>query len=196
MDKLDKTIQSYYLSQSLPDERISALLAMGKTDKNIWLPKLYLPLAAAAVLIICMVAGIQVFKQPTTADRIFAEITTNHLKHLPIEAAATQFQVLQKKLDRLDFAITPTQMAKLGNLSLVGGRYCSIQGQLAAQLKFRSPSSKNDWTLYITNMNESLRDVAPAISSHNHVRIQLWEDDGRFFGLAETMPGIPVQRVK
>jgi len=67
---------------------------------------------------------------------------------------------------------------------LIGGRYCSIQGGLAAQLKVRSKASGKVATLYVTTLTDKLQRIKGQRVVQDNVDIHLWQQQGRFFGLA------------
>ena len=67
---------------------------------------------------------------------------------------------------------------------LLGGRYCSIQGGIAAQFKLRDRESGAVRTLYATKLTPALAGIAESNSIHGDLAISLWQDDGIFYGLA------------
>jgi anti-sigma factor RsiW len=119
-------------------------------------------------------------------ERVLAEVAMNHRKQLDVEFVADQYLQLQQELDRLDFSIVPKGSALTRNYRLVGGRYCSIQGQLAAQLKVEDKMSGEWLTLYIAPLNDELQRLSSSDQTHSGVYIRLWQEDERFFALAST----------
>jgi RNA polymerase sigma factor (sigma-70 family) len=89
----------------------------------------------------------------------------------------------REALDRLDFDLEPTAV-RLAGLALVGGRYCSIQGQIAAQLKVVDPASKEILTLYVTRIDDELEQLAPLDERYEDLYMRCWRDGERFFALA------------
>jgi len=85
----------------------------------------------------------------------------------------------------LDFGLArPESLA--ANYRLIGGRYCSIQGRLAAQLKVEDTNSGEIATLYITPVTERLIGISDQQVVHDNVNIKLWKADNFFYGLATT----------
>jgi anti-sigma factor RsiW len=117
-------------------------------------------------------------------ERVLAEISMNHHKRLEVEVASDQYQVVQAGLGQLDFPILPTRKELLKNYALVGGRYCSVQGGLAAQLKVRDRVSGELLTLYVTHLTDELERIDPLDANFDGVHIRLWQENGRFFALA------------
>ena len=86
-------------------------------------------------------------------------------------------------MDRLDFKLAPIKDLP-GKFSLLGGRYCSIQGKLAAQLKVKDIVSGNIATLYVTTSTDKLEKIANQQVVFDNVTIRMWQDGKNFYGLA------------
>ena len=71
-----------------------------------------------------------------------------------------------------------------GVFDLLGGRYCSIQGGLAAQIKVRDTTDGRIHTLYATQMTPALEKIGAREDVRDEVRITLWSEGDVFFGLA------------
>jgi len=117
----------------------------------------------------------------------------NHNKRLDAEYEATVPDLLQSAMQRLDFSLDLPPGIKQ-NFQLIGGRYCSIQSGLAAQLKVRSNSSGAVSTLYVTAMTENLQRIKQQQTAQGRVNIRLWHQQGRFFGLATDRQLTPRDR--
>lgn len=88
-------------------------------------------------------------------------------------------------MSKLDFVLTAPQQLPNTQLSVVGARYCSIQGHLAAQIKLEDSQGKH-YTLY----ERSLIDT-PTLPNQSEyrvdgIRVQAWREAGLFFGLASS----------
>ncbi|MGH1371831.1 MAG: hypothetical protein ACRBBW_07350 [Cellvibrionaceae bacterium] len=72
---------------------------------------------------------------------IATEVVDNHLKLKPLDIETQAIDKARQFLDQLDFSpiqsITAATSLGLGDYLLIGGRYCSIQGTSAAQLRYR-----------------------------------------------------------
>jgi anti-sigma factor RsiW len=183
MDSLDRGIEKYYESKALPDQRVEAILELGRDRRGgrIWIHRMA---GIAAVLFIAFMGIHTHLEREGLTARVVAEIAMNHRKDLGVEVASDQFQVVQEKLDRLDFPILPARQGLIRNYALVGGRYCSIQGGLAAQLKIRDKISGELLTLYITPLTDELEGIGELVEELDGVQVRMWEENGRFFGLA------------
>ena len=184
MNSIDEKIREYYAGKALSEEKVDKLLKRASRQGRRPAGWYYRLAGIAAILAIGLVGLHAWLEGPDTAARVLAEIAMNHRKNLDVEVASDQYQVVQERLDRLDFPILPARQALIRNYALVGGRYCSIQGGLAAQLKVRDKVSGELLTLYVTRLTEELADIAPMDRALDEVHIRLWQDNGRLFGLA------------
>ncbi|HJY84533.1 MAG TPA: hypothetical protein VKK81_26060 [Candidatus Binatia bacterium] len=116
------------------------------------------------------------------ARSIGREIAMNHKKQLPMEFSAMDYAGLQSQMSKLDFAPAPPSSPAGSSLHVVGARYCSIQGQLAAQIRARDQAGLV-YTLYETKLTNKLRGVTGEVKADG-VRIRLWSENGLFYGLA------------
>ena len=186
MNKLDKHIRDHYAGKSLSDDRLEAILKQGKKRTN-WTRRL--PLWAAAALFLIGIFSLNTYwERHQLNQRVLAEIAMNHNKRLSVEVSSNQYADVQQGLDRLEFAILPLDLTVIENHELLGGRYCSIQGHLAAQLKLKHKKTGNVKTLYVTRLTESLSDVHTQTTTTSGVTIRLWKTGSRLFGLAHDMP--------
>ena len=121
----------------------------------------------------------------SVGELVFEEVAMNHNKQLNVEFAISDYQVLAKAMSKLDFPLVPpTRFTP--EYTLIGGRYCSIQGTLAAQLKVKIPNSHRVATLYITPLSERLERIGQQNISRNGVNMSLWHRNGLFYALATS----------
>ncbi len=189
-DRLDSAIKDYYGNQTLSDETIDTILESAgaqetagtppRSSERVW----YARLAAMAALLVFGFGIFHVwFLERDLTDRVLGEIAMNHLKELSVEIASADYAIVQDGLDQLDVSILPPEQMRQ-RFELIGGRYCSIEGGLAAQLKLRERESGQVQTLYATRMTNALEGIAPQESLHDDVRITLWSEGEVFFALA------------
>jgi len=196
-DTLDKAIKAHYERQGLSDEKLDAILAAARRDsetpvsipsrpsERIW----YARLGAMAAILLLGFGFFHVWDtERDLTHRVLGEIAMNHLKELSVEVASADYAAVQGSLDQLEFSILPPAGVRQ-RFDLIGGRYCSIEGGLAAQLKLRDRETGQLETLYATRLTNTLEGIAPQESLHDDVRITLWSEGDDFFGLAaDTAP--------
>lgn len=93
---------------------------------------------------------------------------------------------LLAQLSRIDFSILPPGDFLAHDHNLEGGRYCSLQSELAAQLELRQKGSGDPCILYVVALSPELRKVKPDTRVIDGVRVQVWVDNDRLFALARN----------
>ena len=185
MNSIEKRIEDHYNNKQMPEARVDALLRRGSGRRKlrerlrVW--------AVAAALLVAATGLYRYWQQGELAERVFVEVAMNHRKNLTVEVASGRYETVQQGLDRLDFSILPAAETLGPQYALLGGRYCSIQGRLAAQLKVQDRRLQKAQTLYVAQLHPSLAEIVPLTQERDGVRIRLWSADGRFFALAEDM---------
>ncbi|NIV42139.1 MAG: hypothetical protein GWN50_07225 [Candidatus Dadabacteria bacterium] len=174
------------MNQSLSSERLDEIL--GENDKKISKRKLYVPMSIAASLLIALLAtSVFYFDGYLLTKRVIKEIEMNHNKHLSVEMASTDYEQLSKMLAKLDFVLVQPDSEFTKKYELLGGRYCSIQGELAAQLKLKHKDNDTISTLYAAKLNPELNKIKLTDKSTESTNIKLWKSDKIFYGLAQDL---------
>lgn len=204
---LDQSLRDYYAAQSLPESTFNQLMACrtgetpvaadtGLTQPGLttWCRKLKNSLfltRLTALTSLALLSGLGLgllfhafHWQTNSADLVFAEIAMNHNKQLAMEYQSDDYQQLSALMTRLEFPLNqPPSLG--GQHQLVGGRYCSIQGQLAAQLRLTQPDTLATETLYVTPLNEKLRSIDTGLRTQDGVSVETWRDERLFYALAK-----------
>ena len=181
MKRIDEQIGVHYREKHLGDERVNQILGAGKAGVN--RGTIRTAVATAAILIVGFGLYARYESWQSVTHRVLQEITMNHEKGLDIEVASADYRDLQSRLDRIDFDISPGKEIR-GSFELIGGRYCSIQGELAAQLKVKHTASGIIHTLYVTRLTAGLSEISEQTSALTGTPIRVWKDGARLFGLA------------
>lgn len=130
----------------------------------------------------------------TMINEIAMEVVKNHLHQKPLEVNASQLASIRSYFTRLDFVPVQSEFMQSKNLSLLGGRYCSLQGITAAQLRFKSVNIDGVHTLYQVGYDpdifKTLPDVdngeSPVIVYDSGVKVTLWVEKNVLFALTEN----------
>jgi len=192
MVDIDRSVKTYYEQNQLSDEQLQKLVAMQNkvaTAQEQAPPKQWLrhsALAAASIMVAVMLFIISSQDDDSIAERVAQEVAMNHNKALAVEYQTDSYADLSQSMDKLDFKLRAPIAALNEGLALIGGRYCSIQGELAAQIKMTDETG-GVYTLYQTRSNETLQTINKDRLSLEQVNIQLWQEQGLLFALAETV---------
>ena len=183
---IDDQVRAFYLDQQLPEERLEHLLErsgdLRRARRRRWLA-----LAATAALVV--VSGLWLRHWTAVeglTDRVVAEVAMNHRKDLAVEVSVADYGQLRPALDKLPFEVAPPTAQRAAGYELIGGRYCSIQAQLAAQLKIRHLQTGRVATLYVTELSPQLTSLPGQQRTDDKITVELWSQDGLLYALAHT----------
>lgn len=154
--------------------------------------------AAAASLLIVLVAGlVQRYPVSTQQDlvaEIAAEVVGNHLHMKPLEIEGREIASIRSYFTRLDFEPLESRYLVDTGLDLLGGRYCSLQGVTAAQLRFKNLGSDNLHTLYQVGYDPAIFKALPNTDEGEQpisvfskgVKVTIWTEKGLLLALTEA----------
>jgi len=194
-DELDALIQKYYRDQSVDEDRVDAILhrpARQGTGRRAGLPENPQGrrwtrrqwLQAAAIGGVLLVGGVTVRQQvyqSGTREMLLNELALNHREAFELDVATDSFATVQDALGRLNFEVqAPANL--VAGYELLGGRYCSILGKLAVQLKLREPASRRVDTLFLTPLTGKLGKIQPQRASVDDIAITLGSSGDLFYG--------------
>jgi len=181
MADIEQQIRDYYAEQKLDANSLERILQAGQMARRPWWRLIGARTAVAALAVLA--AGVWFTVQATDENvtkRVGEEVVTNYLKHLDPEVTASSFSEIQLALPRLAFALAPSQPSMLAGWTPVGGRYCSLNGELAAQISLMNQNGEPG-ILYITPLTESLEGVDPCVQRYAQCEVHIWKDAHRLF---------------
>jgi len=185
MKDLDEQVYRYYWDKSLPAESIEDLV-----ESNVKPSRNWLQLSTALVAGVALFAAVlwqQQLARFDLRDLTIREAAMNHTSKLQLDVETSQLDLLTAKMEKLDFPITlPSQLKN--KLSLIGGRYCTINGHLAAHLKFEDREQGNQLSLFMTPATNTLSSLhgQKARIADLAVSVSLAEENGLFYALASA----------
>ena len=181
-EQLDELMQLQELSSSNQTER----------SRSNYFVKL---VGIAATLVITIAAGLFISNQQTSiGNKIAFEVSKNHLKLKPLEISTNQLSDLSNYFTLLDFKLVHTKILSDPNWELIGARYCSIQGNSAAQLRLKNKQTGIIETLYQAPYSENQFSKVPVLE-YNQLPLQeyakgigvnIWVEKGVLFALTNN----------
>lgn len=187
MKDLDQHIKAFYDSKSLSVEDLEKIKSH-KTSPKISLFSVSRLWRAAAVLAL-IATFLLVFnfvnknRRYNVALNYAKEVAFNHEKELSSDIESSNLVELDQQMTKLDFdMILPEQISS--SYTLKGGRYCSINFNIAAQLKIED-SSGSISTLYLFKKTEDFSIDRKIILQDTEVI--LWDNDYLVFALASDL---------
>ena len=121
------------------------------------------------------------------SKRIMSEIVYNHNQDMPIEIASSSLTDISEYLNKLSFSIVLPSALSEPNWQLLGGRYCSINGKLAVQLKVKNLKDNTISTFYQAAVEKDVIDKSGNASKSdmiNGIGVSIWHEQGLLQGLA------------
>lgn len=194
---LDNLIQAYYGSQRMDDDVVDAVLnTSSRAGENRlaepasnrgWSRRQWLKVAAIGVVAIG--AGVSLERlvgQGDTREILLNELVLNHREPLELDTLAGSFEDVQVALTRLDFELRAPRFLAAGQ-ELLGGRYCSLLGNLAVQLKLRDPATGRIDTLFLTPQTTKLSKLQAERTQIDGIEIVMGSEGGLFYGHTRHM---------
>ena len=201
---LNEHLVTYYERKQLSELTLANLNAIieesGEGERKRWNRfRLSLPplrrflsprvLAYASVLILLGYIAWMVTDEPgrdgvpvNLSKAIAREIAMNHRKLLDVEFISETIPDLSQQMGKLDFSlIRPGRLSEA--LTIVGARYCSIQGAIAAQIQL-TDAAGHPYTLYQTRIRAPLTSIQEETFEFEGLQLKLWHENGIFLGLA------------
>jgi len=200
---IKKHVKDHYQAQTLSDEKMQRLMNMANpsieenSTKNtswfgVFIAQQKIALVASFMVIVVSFWGFTHFEQNKMFKDNFTqivaqEIALNHSKQLNLDFNEIDYANLNKLMHKLDFQVVKSNHINLAGLEVLGARYCTIQGNIAAQIRLRDDSGKI-FTLYQTKLTSMLNNnFEDTIQSIDQVDVKQWQENDLFFGLAVSI---------
>jgi len=170
---LKKSINQYVEEQSLSDEQLEDLYQLqqniGDTQKK------------------------NTLLDTTLAGRIGSEVAKNHIKLKPLEIQTASIQAIREYFTELDFSPIESSLLQASGKTLLGARYCSIQGVTAAQLRLKDTKTGQVQSLYqtiykpevFTGLPELEEGKQPITVYDKGLEVDIWVEKGLLFALTK-----------
>ncbi|KEI70160.1 hypothetical protein [Endozoicomonas elysicola] len=105
-----------------------------------------------------------------------------------VEVRSIQLGKVTGYLSHLGFSLIKFKYLVGRQWELLGGRYCSLQGKLAAQLKLRNRSDNRIYTFYQSLLPEPMTDFSKHEGYVDGIKISRWQKN-------DLLPGLVGQSV-
>lgn len=195
-DETDKAVKDYYQKKSLSAEKLQQLmdvaqLAEKKSEVEVinwrsrWLMQRNVSIAAS--LLLAVLIGFQWMSVAPTQEQLVAsiakEIAINHQKQFASDFSEASYAGLSQVMTKLDFKLVDPERLKSKGFEIMGGRYCSLDGHIAAQVRLKN-SAGEIFTLYQTSSHETFQALTEHVARAKGVDIEMWNEGGVFLGIA------------
>lgn len=191
-DLLESSVKRHYQNCSLSLEKLQRLQAMAdiqnpdeSRNNKFWQLRHRLVLVASFVFI--LISGVQFFyiQKAPEGDlllRVAQEVELNHSKQLASDYSSDNYTQLAGLMSKLEFELKEPALIPVKGYQLIGARYCSIQGQIAAQLKLENLQGEKI-TLFATRVNDELATLHNKNQLRKGMLVRSWKEGSVFFSL-------------
>ncbi|MHC4958184.1 MAG: hypothetical protein ACYTGN_07385 [Planctomycetota bacterium] len=180
---LKDKLHAHYAGKRLDDQKLGELAALARRRGGM----LRLLPFAAAVVAVALVVYFNRGEDRTLA--VAREIALNHSKELAVEYRADSCALIGERMDKLDFEIAEPPILAQRGWTLVGARYCSLQGRIAAQLRLTGSGGEVATLYEVKDSNEFAATRGTTGVEVDGVMIRIWRARGILFGLARRPSG-------
>lgn len=199
---LKKYISDRFSEVNLSEEQLDQLQQMvaasSQVNKKPQRSKQVTWLAYAAGIFVALCLGvlshslIQSNQRHNLLLSIATEVAHNHIKSKPLDISSDNWDAVDAFFNQLDFdPINPAHSAIAQNQVLLGGRYCSIQGVTALQLRFKNNADSS--TLYQGTLPTTQLELIPDIDAQQPkaqfnikgLNISIWQSNNLVFAYVE-----------
>ena len=195
---LKKVMREYIEKVSLSDDQLESLLQLQKGKvENKHSAMQYRWIAVAAVFFVAIGNLFYFVSSPQLAldQRIGSEVAKNHINLKPLEIQTSSIQEIRGFLTQLDFLPIESVLLKGGTKNLIGGRYCSIQGVIAAQLRLKDSKTGQIQSLYQTVYDKKVFSDLPELKENQKpitvyskgLAVDIWVEKGLLFALTREI---------
>ena len=187
MDDFKSALKEHYKKTTLSDLQYKELKLASESHKNQRKePPYKWMLVAAAAVVFVAAWWMQPPRDLVTLSRIGSEIAYNHNKQMNPEITSGNYSDVSNFLKKLEFTLIQSEKFKPGVWKLIGGRYCSLSGRVAAQLKMEHVPSGEIYTFYQAPVPDrvSAEVVAGGEVYKSGSHIDVWLEKGLLLGLA------------
>lgn len=198
---LKQSVRDHLDAYSLSEEQLNKLESLAehnkctekRTAKQQFLIYPFTLASAVAVFLFVFFLTPYLHNQSGIQEKIAMEVVANHIKLKPLEIETNSIKAIRKYFKKLDFVPVNSQVVSQLGLQLIGGRYCSLQGNIAAQLRVRKPGTNSVQTLYQTEYRKDVFENMPILEEGDKpvdihvkgVRVTIWVEKGLLFALTD-----------
>ena len=192
---LREAISDHIESKSLSKHQLESLIDLKESGvgKSTSIHTGLYRIASLMVFLCLSVAGTIYFvsSHDSLEDKIGNEVAKNHIKLKPLEIETSKIQAIRDYFTQLEFVPVESKIIRLDNKSLLGGRYCSIQGVTAAQLRLKDNKTGDIQSLYQTVYKPDVFKGLPKLEEGEKpitiyskgLEVDIWVEKGIVFAL-------------
>lgn len=195
MNELDDRLRNHYQNQQLDHWEVEEILHGSEIAQPVKTPQprsflgaVLSPLPIAAIFALVMVGAAllthQYGSQAERMTRMLHEAAMNHTTRLQLEFTSSNVASINQSMQQLPFDVLLPDEFKHG-YEVLGARYCTISGHLAAHLKLIDKTSDKQISLFMTRASDELNHIDRTHKGIDGIDVQLWNESGLFYAKAQ-----------
>jgi len=197
---LKESLQRHINSKSLSDTQLKKFLDIQQQGANKPIKTKPVQLrwvASFAFVFVVLASSLYINFNPAfdLEDRIGNEVAKNHIKLRPLEIETSSIDLIRQYFTELDFSPIESSLINQARQTLVGARYCSIQGITAAQLRLKDKKTGRVQSLYQTIYKPEVFKNIPLLEEGNKpitvfskgLAVDIWVEKGLLFALTREI---------
>lgn len=196
MTEIDDRLRDHYRALQLNAEDMQAITQSDKRQARFagvfsaWNSVGFLWLAAS-LLFLSVSVGIHNYGTHTERTiRTVNEAAMNHSTRLQLEFEGDSIVEINQRMSQLPFNVElPSEFNT--QYSVVGARYCTINGELAAHVKFIDRDTDKQISLFMTRAVDDLQKINATSEQVDGVNVSLWNESGLFYAMASRSHNFP-----
>lgn len=195
MTELDDRLRDYYRGLQLDAVDVQGIAQSneGKTGLGVFFASWRLggfTWVAAALLLVTISVGIHEYG--THSERTYRtlnEAAMNHSTRLQLEFEGSTIVEIDQNMSQLPFKVQlPAEFNR--QYSVLGARYCTINGELAVHVKFIDRETDQQISLFMARSVDDLQEINATSEQVDGVNVSLWNESGLFYAMAGRSPNV------
>ncbi len=189
MTHLDDRVRNHYRALQLDSQVLASISNTPNSKSRFRFPAMSWPTWGAAtvfasLLVASLAMGVHEFgSRSERTARTLNEAAMNHSTRLQFEFETSSLAQVDASMNQLPFEVVlPVKFNQ--EYELLGARYCTLNGELAAHVKFLNQRSDKQVSLFMTRAVEDLKKIKTTTDNIDGVNVTLWNESGLFYAMA------------
>lgn len=167
---LKSTLKNILEADSLSEnqlQKLNALQAAGRKQPHLFQRRRFLMGGSAAIAAsVLFFTGRNMYSgNSNLQESIVRDVLTNHIHIRELDIETSSISEIVQYFNRLAFAPFLSSQINKDSFELLGGRYCTLQGELASQLYLKNKASGELATYYLARYDRQHFGDIPDVSS-------------------------------
>lgn len=189
---MKRAVEDYFLHNNLSENQIKRLREIEKIYETSHASASFFKMkrfhyAAMTLLFLAVFSSlfwIKPWNKKNILESLAFEIASHHKKEMPLEIKNDKYDKIRKYFAKLDFNLVESKYLEGERWKLLGGRYCSFRGHIAAQLRIKNIEDNKIYTLYEVKIPNLILSNNEKLFDEKEIRVKLWREDDIILGLA------------